>query len=135
MGRQSGSTQPEQAWVYTVYRTRAELFRRGADYSDAGRIILTRCRIIPPRGRQVAHASSVSFPTQSTPPPEDAKDFGGVDVICAYSRQAELCAQKSWEEVVPPLGPAPVVSSATGWPRLHRRERAGAEGRLRGLWG
>ena len=36
---------------------------------------------------------------------------------------------------MPPLGPTPVVSSATGWPRLHRRERAGAEGRLRGLWG
>ncbi|XDA85279.1 hypothetical protein R6Z07F_015053 [Ovis aries] len=52
-------------------------------------------RIISPRGRQVAHASSVSFPTQSTPPPEDAKDFGGADVICAYSRLAEPCAQKS----------------------------------------
>lgn len=36
VGRQSGSTPPEQAWVYTVYRTRAELFCRGADYSAAG---------------------------------------------------------------------------------------------------
>ena len=114
VGRQSGSTPPEPAWVYTVRRARAGLFLHMAARWPTRRLL--------------------SFPTQSTPPPEDAKDFGGADVICAYSRQAERAPRSPggrWclLSAPPPWFPAQRIGPAS------TAESAGAEGRQRGLWG
>lgn len=114
LGRQSGFTPPEPAWGYTVLRARAGLSLHMAARWPTHRL--------------------VSFPTQSAPPPEDAKDFAGADVLCAYSRQAECVPRSPGRKrcllsAPPPWFPAQRIGPAsTG-------ESAGAEGRQRGLWG
>ncbi|CAM9673246.1 unnamed protein product, partial [Rangifer tarandus platyrhynchus] len=76
----------------------------------------------------------VSFPTQSTPPPEDAKDFGGADVICAYSRQAERVPQNPGRRWCLLSAPPPWFQAQRIGP-ASIAESAGAEGKQRGLWG
>lgn len=93
-------------------------------------------RIISPRGRQVAHASSVSFPTQSTPPPEDAKDFGG----CRCHLRVPATSRAVCPEVLGGGGASsrlrPRGFQRNGLaPPPSQRARRRAEGKLRALWG